>query len=218
MDSMKQFIKVVIFSFIMLVNIEAMASDNIQAKTIWKIFQIDNQVDKRAVLISDDYEIWLLHGLQPNNLTWGEWIYRQEVPQPDARYFFDINKWEEGKEISIVYYPWNECEWQDTYRNDASLLQYCEYVIENSVCNSRVFAKRLQMGEWKSLYIDLREEVADLADRGFYGHAANLLNAERLFVNFQEELIKEKKNKVEGNSFDGRYTAFYDLCPPDFFF
>ena len=91
-------------------------------KPIWKIFPID----KQAVLISDNYQIWLLHGLQPNKLTWNEWVWRVEVPQPDASYFFDVKKWKEGNTISIIYSPWHDCEWKDTYRHDTSLLQYCD--------------------------------------------------------------------------------------------
>lgn len=153
---MKRLIKDVLLLLMILIYNQGMANGIVREKTIWKLFQIDNEVDKRAVLVSDDCEIWLLHGLQPNALTWNEWIWREEVLQPDSSYFLDIKKWEESSTVSIVYAPWRNCEWKDSYRNDTSLLQYCEYVIENSAHNVHVFAKPIQIDEWMSLYISLR--------------------------------------------------------------
>jgi hypothetical protein len=215
---MRQFMKGMLLLLMVLVCSQGMANGIVQEKTIWKILQIDNEFDKRAILISDDYEIWLLHGLQPNRLTWNEWIWREEVPQPDASFFLDIKKWEEGKPVSIVYSPWHECKWKDSYRNDDSLLQYCEYVIDNDDHNAHVFATPLQMDEWKSLYTKLREDMRDLANLGFYGRAANLLEKEILFLSFREKILTEWKNKIDGNPFDEQYTTFnekYDLFQLD---
>ncbi len=207
---MKQVIKGMIFLLMVLVCRQGVANGNKQEKISWKLFQ----VDERAVLISNDHEIWLLHGLQPNKLTWSEWVWREDVPQPDACYFFNMEKWEEGKKISIVYFPWQDCAWKDTYRNDASLLQRCDYVIENDACKTRVFAKPVQIDEVKSLYANLRERASDLVRRGFFGHAAGLLEQELVFINFKEKVLTECKNKMERKPFDGQYTAFYEKHGP----
>jgi hypothetical protein len=189
---------------------QGIANGNVQEKNIWKLFQID----KKAFLISDDNEIWLLHGLQPNSLTWGEWVWREDVPQPDACYFFNMEKWEEGKKISIVYSPWQDCVWKDTYRNDASLLQRCDYVIENDIYKTHVFAKPLQIDEVNALYANLHEHAFDLIKMGFFGLAAGLLEQELVFVIFKEKVLTECKNKMKGKPFDGQYTAFYEKHGP----
>ncbi len=201
---MKQIIKSMILLLMVLVCGQGMANGAIQEKNIWKIFPIG----KKAVLISDDYEVWLLHGLQSNELTWSELIWREKVPQPDPCYFFDVEKWEVGQTISIAYFPWQDCEWKDTYRNDASLLQYCDFAIQNDAYDARVFAKTLRIDEWTALYTDLRKEVLDLADRGFHGHAAELLEQELVFAHFMEKVINEWVNKTEGKPFDGQYVIF----------
>lgn len=206
---MKQVIKGMILLLMVVVCRQGIAND-VQEKISWKVFQ----VDEKAILISDDHQIWLLHGLQPNKLTWSEWISREEVPQPDACYFFSMEKWEEGKKISIVYSPWQDCAWKDTYRNDASLLQSCDYVIENNASKTRVFAKPLQIDEVNALYASFREHVYDLASRGFYRLAAELLSQEEVFVKFNVKVLTECENKMKGKPFDGQYTAFYEKQGP----
>ena len=187
---MRQFIKGAILLLTVLVCSQGIANETVQVKTIWKIFEID---DKRAFLICDDYEVWLLHGLQPNRLTWNEWIWREEVPQPDASYFFDVKKWEEGKTVSIVYSPWHDCEWKDIYRNNTSLLQNCHYVIKNNADNAYVFAKLLPRDEWKSFCFLLIEEARELRRLLYFAQAAKVLQSSEAFYDFQRENL----NRIE---------------------
>ncbi|MBX9743686.1 MAG: hypothetical protein K2X08_00565 [Chlamydiales bacterium] len=214
---MKPFMKGALLVFMGLFCSQAMANEALQEKTIWKLFQIDTQVDKKtmfiefdkkAILISDDYEIWLLHGLRPNALTWNEWIWREEVPQPDASYFFDVIKWAGNRKVFIAHTPWQSCEWQSSYRNDTSLLQHCEYVIVNSAYDARVFAKPIQIDEWISLYNALDEEVEDLVNGGFFGHAATLLESKIAFIDFKQKILIELLNKEKGDPFDEKYIEF----------
>lgn len=182
------------------------ANETVQEKLIWKIFTIDT----RAVLISNDYEIWLLQRLQPNKSTWNEWVRRKDVPQPDASYLISLEKWEEGQLVSIVNSPWKDCKWQDNYRGDTSILQHCNFVIKNEDCNERVFAKSLEIEEWESIYKELYCEAVEKSQLGCYGHAAKLLKPEIQFIRFEERIFKELKNKADGKPFNEQYTSFYE--------
>ena len=207
---MRQAIKKMMFLLMVLVCSQGVANDKVQEKISWKLFP----VVEKAILITDDHEIWLLHGLQPNKLTWSEWVLREKVPQPDACYFFDMEKWEEGKKISIVFSPWQDSAWKDTYRNDTSLLLDCDYEIENDADKTRVFAKPLTMDEVKSLYANLIEGAHDLARRGFYWHAAEQLKQAQVFANFEVEVLTELKNKKDRKPSNGQYTAFFEKHGP----
>ena len=211
---MRQVIKGMVLLLMVLVCSQGMANETIQKKIIWKIFPID----EKAVIISNDYQIWLLQGLQPNRLTWSEWVWKEEVPQPDPSYFFDVKKWEEGKAISIVYSPWQDSKWKDTYRNDTSSLRHCDYVIENDAYKTTVFAKPLQKDEWVAVYDIFFNKSKDLAKRGFYNHAAIELEKLTVFNEFRDKVFTECKNKIKGRPFDEHYTAFnekYGLCQLD---
>lgn len=65
-NAMKQAIKSITLLMMILVCSQGIANGAVQEKTIWKIFKIS----ETAVLITDDYEIWHLNGLQPNKSTW----------------------------------------------------------------------------------------------------------------------------------------------------
>ncbi|MDX8431543.1 MAG: hypothetical protein SNF33_07080 [Candidatus Algichlamydia australiensis] len=183
-----------------------------EEKLIWKVFPVDEQ----AIMITEDYQIWLLHGVEPNKLTWTEWIKCETIPQPDTSYFFDVKQWEKSKAISIVYSPWQECEWKETYRNDSSLLQYCDYVISNTMNNVHAFAKPLQKDELISFYNGITKRFEIIVGAGLVCEAANLLEKVLVFTKFKTKVLAESKNKSEGKPYEEKYIEFHQKH--DFFF
>ncbi|MCP5491460.1 MAG: hypothetical protein H7A40_00260 [Chlamydiales bacterium] len=212
---MKSLIKYAVVALALMICRPAMADETVFEKTIWKIFWVSSPVNVRAVIITEDFDIWFLHGLTPNKLTWCEWIWREHVAQPGNEYFLDRTKWKEGQGISFTYAPWQTREWKDSYRNTTPLLQSCDYLAKNDVYNAHIFAKPFQIDEWMSLYNEIYNYADFCTQRGCYGIAVELLKQLVKFEKFKEQLIKERNKKIEGMSFDAQCVAFdekYDFC------
>ncbi|MCB1107305.1 MAG: hypothetical protein KDK76_04335, partial [Chlamydiia bacterium] len=105
---MKYFAKFIALLLLTLLSCQGISNETVQNKIIWKNFPMG----KNFVMVSDEYQIWMLHGLEPNKQTWGEWIRGEEIPQIEDRYIFKKDQWEPGVEISIIYSPWDECDWK----------------------------------------------------------------------------------------------------------
>ncbi len=124
-------------------------AENTTEFQIWKLFRID----EKAILITDNLDVWELNYLNPNKRTWVEWFYQTPTEELFGNeYLYTDKLWNNESLVICSDYPWFDSFESKIYRNDNCHLSLCTHIVENIDTKEKAFARKICTEDWKKIY------------------------------------------------------------------
>ncbi len=183
---------------------------------IWKFLPFASQ----NILITDNFEVWELNYLTPNKQSWNEWIWGTDLEDVPPAFLFNNREWVEDSLVTVIDSPWSGSPESFIYRNNSSFLaqltagylSLCTHVLLNKTTGEKVFARRLDLEEWKMVCSNFAGTMGSL-EKARHPYAAKYLEAAYILADFGLEMLNELQSMYRFEPYDSKMVQFAEFFP-----
>lgn len=189
--------------FVLMISLSTLRAGDYHESKIWQFFQMGS----KAVIITDDYEVWELNFLVKNQQTWGEWIMGSEAEQIPKIQLYLQSKWKPGTVVSVTGRDWEGSREAEYYRESTEHLMLCEHFMENLGNHAKAFARKLDSEGWLKDY-KIFKAMSDPIKKPNTDEEKEIVADREHLKKFCNQVKIEQQRELDGFPYAKNYVEF----------